>query len=202
LPGVKHRPVPAFLQQPGGHGEHLREGVHQGPAAHGRGGDGQALPGPGFGHDGTEHRHPPGHLHVSLSGLRTKDEAPYPAAIAAGVKLIMASWAVYPALDARHPAGLSPAVIQGELRGRLHYRGVTVTDAIEAGALAAFGSFAHRAVLAARAGMDLLLCSAQNPAQGHAVVTALAGALDRGQLNRTAFNAAVRRVTALRHSLH
>ena len=29
-------------------------------------------------------------LHVSLSGLRSKDEAPYPAAIAAGVKLIMA----------------------------------------------------------------------------------------------------------------
>jgi beta-N-acetylhexosaminidase len=141
-------------------------------------------------------------LHVSLSGLRTKDEAPYPAAIAAGVKLIMASWAVYPALDARHPAGLSPAVIQGELRGRLRYRGVTVTDAIEAGALAAFGSFGQRAVLAARAGMDLLLCSAQHPAQGHAVVTALAGALDRGQLNRTAFNAAAQRVTALRHSLH
>ena len=60
------------------------------------------------------------------------------------------------------------------------YRGVTVTDAIEAGALAAFGSFGQRAVLAARAGMDLLLCSAQNPAQGHAVVTALASALDSG----------------------
>ena len=71
-------------------------------------------------------------LNVSLSGLRSKDEAPYPAAIAAGVKLIMTSWAVYPALDARHPAGLSSAVIQGELRGRLHYHGMTVTDAIEA----------------------------------------------------------------------
>jgi beta-N-acetylhexosaminidase len=93
-------------------------------------------------------------------------------------------------------------VIQGELRGRLHYRGVTVTDAIEAGALAAFGSFGNRAVLAARAGMDLLLCSAQNPAQGHAVVTALASALDKGQLNRSAFNTAVQRVTALRRGLH
>ncbi len=141
-------------------------------------------------------------LHVSLSGLRSRDEVPYPAAIAAGVKLIMTSWAVYPALDARHPAGLSPAVIQGELRGRLRYRGVTVSDAIEAGALAAFGSSGQRAVLAARAGMDLLLCSAQNPAQGQAVVTALTSALNKGQLNRTAFNAAVQRVAALRNSLH
>ena len=46
-------------------------------------------------------------LSVSLAGLRAIDEAPYPAAIAAGVKLVMASWAVYPALDARRPAGLS-----------------------------------------------------------------------------------------------
>jgi beta-N-acetylhexosaminidase len=33
-------------------------------------------------------------LKVSLSGLRGKDEVPYPAAIAAGVKLIMTSWAL------------------------------------------------------------------------------------------------------------
>ena len=122
-------------------------------------------------------------------------------AITAGVKLIMASWAVYPALDASKPAGLSPAVIQGELRARLGYQGVTITDAIEAGALAAFGSYGQRAVLAAQAGMDLLLCSAQDPSEGQAVVTALAGALDGGQLDPAAFNAAVQRVTALRNGL-
>ena len=133
-------------------------------------------------------------LHVPLSGLRAKDEAPYPAAIAAGVKLIMASWAIYPALDATRPAGLSPAVIQSELRGRLGYQGVTITDAIEAGALAAFGSHGQRAVLAAQAGMDLLLCSAQDVTEGQAVVTALAGALNSGQLGATAFHAAVQRV--------
>jgi beta-N-acetylhexosaminidase len=140
-------------------------------------------------------------LDVSLSGLRAKDEAPYPVAITAGVKLIMASWAVYPALDAGKPAGLSPAVIQGELRARLGYQGVTITDAIEAGALAAFGSYGQRAVLAAQAGMDLLLCSAQDPSEGQAVVTALAGALDGGQLDPAAFNAAAQRVTALRNGL-
>jgi beta-N-acetylhexosaminidase len=141
-------------------------------------------------------------LNVSLSGLRAKDEAPYPVAITAGVKLIMASWAVYPALDAAKPAGLSSAAIQGELRGRLGYQGVTITDAIEAGVLGAFGSNAQRAVLAVQAGMDLLLCSAQDPAQGQSVVTALASALDGGQLDPTAFNTAASRVTALRSSLH
>jgi beta-N-acetylhexosaminidase len=140
-------------------------------------------------------------LPVSLTGLRGKDEVPYRAAIAVGVKLVMASWAIYPALDATRPAGLSPAVVQGELRGRLGYQGVTITDAIEAGALGAFGSYGQRGVLAARAGMDLLLCSAQNPAQGQAVVAALAGALDDGQLDRGTFNAAVQRVTGLRNGL-
>jgi beta-N-acetylhexosaminidase len=140
-------------------------------------------------------------LRVSLPALRARDEVPYPAAIAAGVKLVMASWAVYPALDARRPAGLSSAVIQGELRGRLGFRGVTITDAIEAGALRAFGSYGQRAVLAAAAGMDLLLCSARDPAQGQAVVTALAGALDGGKLGAAGFDAAVQRVTALRNGL-
>jgi beta-N-acetylhexosaminidase len=140
-------------------------------------------------------------LNVPLAELRSRDEAPYPAAIAAGVKLIMVSWASYPALDAAHPAGLSPAVVQKELRGRLRYQGVTITDALEAGALTAFGSYGKRAVLAAQAGMDLLLCSARDPGEGQSVTSALASALDSGQLNPASFSAAVQRVTALRNQL-
>jgi beta-N-acetylhexosaminidase len=141
-------------------------------------------------------------LNVPLSQLRGQDEAPYPAAVAAGVKLIMVSWAIYPALDAGRPAGLSAAVVQGELRGRLGYHGVTITDALEAGALKAFGSYGKRAVLAAQAGMDLLLCSARDPGEGQTVTSALASALDSGQLNPGSFSAAVQRVTALRHAAH
>jgi len=140
-------------------------------------------------------------LTVSLSGLRGTDEVPYPAAIATGVKLVMVSWAIYPALDATYPAGLSAAWVQGELRGRLGFGGVTITDAIEAGALTSFGSCGQRAVLAAQAGMDLLLCSAKDPAQGQDVTAALASALGSGQLNTTTFNAAVARVAALRSDL-
>jgi beta-N-acetylhexosaminidase len=138
---------------------------------------------------------------VTLSGLRQRDEMPYPAAVAAGVKLVMVSWAVYPALDSTRPAGLSPVVVGSELRGRIGFGGVTVTDALEAGALTAFGSTAQRAVLAAGAGMDLILCSARSVSDGESATTALAGALAGGQLDRTAFEAAVARVTALRTSL-
>ena len=122
-------------------------------------------------------------LTVSLSGLRSVDEVPYPAAITAGVKLVMVSWAVYQALDPNRPAGLSSTVIQDELRGRLKFDGVTVTDALEAGALAAYGTSGQRAVLAAQAGMDLVLCSARNVAQGEETTAALAEALSNGALD-------------------
>ncbi|MFJ4668622.1 glycoside hydrolase family 3 N-terminal domain-containing protein [Kitasatospora purpeofusca] len=140
-------------------------------------------------------------LPVPLAELRARGEEPYRAAIAGGVRLVMASWAVYPALDADRPAGLSSAVVQGELRLRLGFRGVTVTDALEAGALAAFGDTGDRAVAAARAGMDLLLCSARDIQQGDAAAAALAAALDSGRLDAGEFSGAVGRVDTLRTSL-
>ena len=123
-------------------------------------------------------------LRSSLRTLRGVDEAPYRTAIAAGVKLVMTSWAIYPALDPHMPAGLSSAVIQGELRRRLGFRGVTVTDGIDAGAIASFGSLGRRAVLAASAGADLILCVATNPnlntpALGIGALDALTSALAR-----------------------
>ena len=140
-------------------------------------------------------------LNVSKHDLWTIDELPYRSAIPAGVKLVMVSWAIYPALDPMRPAGLSSTVVQGELRSRLGFKGVTITDALEAGALQPYGSTENRALLAARAGMDLLLCAGQNVSQGTAAVSALASALRSGQLGRSAFMASVKRVRALRSGL-
>jgi beta-N-acetylhexosaminidase len=140
-------------------------------------------------------------LPVSRHDLRSVDEYPYRAAIAAGLKLVMVSWAVYPALDPARPAGLSRAVVEGELRGRLGFRGVTITDALEAGALAPFGGIARRATLAARAGMDLILCSGLRPGEGRRAAVALAVAYRGGTLGRAAFTAALQRILALRAGL-
>ncbi|HEY3870944.1 MAG TPA: glycoside hydrolase family 3 N-terminal domain-containing protein [Actinocrinis sp.] len=140
-------------------------------------------------------------LNVTLSQLRGTDEVPYPAAIAAGVKLVMVSWAIYPALDPSLPAGLSPVVVQQELRAHNSFAGVAITDALEAGALSAYGTTAQRAVAAAYAGMDLILCSARDVSQGEEATSALASAYSSGQLEPTPFTTAVNRVTALRAGL-
>jgi len=140
-------------------------------------------------------------LNVPLSTLRSVDELPYRAAIGSGVKLVMVSWARYPAVDPSRPAGLSSTVVQGELRTRLGFKGVTVTDALGAGALRAYGGTSSRAVLAAKAGMDLLLCAGQQVGEGTAALGALAHGLSAGSLSNSAFTASVQRVLGLRRSL-
>jgi len=142
-------------------------------------------------------------LNSPLAVLRSVDELPYRKAIAAGVKLVMLSWATYPALDPHYPAGLSADVIRGELRTRLGFHGVTITDGINAGAVTPFGSLAERGVQAAAAGADLILCAAANPArnspaQGLTVLHALASALATHHLTWTQNEQAVARIMVLR----
>ncbi|OAQ66765.1 glycoside hydrolase, family 3 [Pochonia chlamydosporia 170] len=136
-------------------------------------------------------------LNLTLSEIRKVDQAPYVAAIKAGLEMVMASWAVYPSLDER-PAGLSEKWIKGELRSRLRFKGVTVTDALEAGALSAYGDAGARGVAAAKAGMDMLLASGRNVTQGEAVRKAVVQALKKGQLDRREFDEATVRIAGMR----
>jgi len=140
-------------------------------------------------------------LDQPLSELRSIDEAAFAPSIAAGADLVMTSWAVYPAIDATYPAGLSSSIVNGELRNRLGFGGVTITDALEAGALEPFGSTGQRSVLAADAGMDLLLCSARDVNQGQEAVSAIATSLQNRQLNAGHFMISLRRIKSLRDSL-
>jgi beta-N-acetylhexosaminidase len=140
-------------------------------------------------------------LKTALTDLRNIDEHPYTAALSAGVDLVMVSWAVYSHLDAAHPAGLSSTVVQGELRGRLGFTGVTITDAIGAGALSALGTSGQNAVTAAAAGMDVILDASGDVSKGQAIVSALAAALQDGTLDTAASNAALGRIGTLRSRL-
>ncbi|WP_034260558.1 glycoside hydrolase family 3 N-terminal domain-containing protein [Actinospica robiniae] len=140
-------------------------------------------------------------LTTSLSDLRSIDEQPYIPAIAANLALVMMSWAVYTALDPNYPAGLSSKIIRRELRDRLGFEGVTISDAINAGALAAFGTPPQNAVKAANAGMDLILESTRDISHGQAVVDALTAALADGTLDVPESDAALRRIMKLRREL-
>ncbi|KAI1932914.1 hypothetical protein LOZ66_000302 [Ophidiomyces ophidiicola] len=157
------------------------------------------FPGLGAGTKNTDLE--PDTIDLTLDELRLVDMAPYLGAIAAGVDMIMPSWAIYPAVDPKFPAGLSKAWIKGELRNTLGFKGVTVTDALEAGSLKAFGNDASRGVLAAQAGMDLILASARNVSQGESIVNALVNGLKDGSVPKEEFDQATERIMKLRRRL-
>ncbi|MCJ1327700.1 hypothetical protein MMC10_004372 [Thelotrema lepadinum] len=159
------------------------------------------FPGLGAAKAGQDTDAEPVTINLSLSQLRSVDEAPYVNAIQAGVDMVMTSWALYPALDSKYPSGLSSKWIQGELRGRLGYKGVTISDAIEAGGLRAFGSDEQRAVQATKAGLDLILAASGDWTQGQGIVDALVQAVGDGVVDAGAFGEGTQRILSLRGGL-
>jgi beta-N-acetylhexosaminidase len=134
-------------------------------------------------------------IKASRKTLRAKDELPYSAQPGA-LKLVMLSTALYPALSSG-PALFSKKVVSQELRGHVGFKGVTITDALDAPALKPYGSVGRRGVLATKAGIDLLLYSGS----GAGSVDAVAKAVRNGSVSKPALRSSVRRTLELRDSL-
>jgi beta-N-acetylhexosaminidase len=130
--------------------------------------------------------------------VRGRDMRPYRPLIRRGVPAVMVGTAVYRAWGAR-PAALTPALVRGELRGRLGFGGVTVSDALDTPALAPWGSVPDVAAAAARAGIDLQLYA--GPRAAVAAARGVRDALASGRLDRDAMAASVDRVLAVRRAL-
>jgi beta-N-acetylhexosaminidase len=131
--------------------------------------------------------------------LRAVDERPYPALFRKGVRLVMLSTAIYTALDPDKPAAFSRRIARRELRGRLGFRGVSMTDALGTPATAPFGGPARVGVRAARAGVDLMLYSSYAAAKEGA--RGIARAIGTGRIDRSRAEASVTRILGVRHSL-
>ncbi len=137
-------------------------------------------------------------IDLSAAALRNADMAPFAAFAEAGGELVMLGLATYPALS-RRPAALAPEIATGELRDRLGFAGVSITDSLDAAAAQAWGDRDEVALAAAGAGSDLLLYGDWRTAA--AVGDALVAGLRRGRLDRAAFESSAERVAALRGSL-
>jgi beta-N-acetylhexosaminidase len=133
---------------------------------------------------------------LSKAELRRVDEAPYRRFVAAGGEVVMLSTAIYPAFSPK-PAAFAPPIATGELRRRLGFAGVSVTDSLDSVAVAAFGGPAKAGVAAARAGTDVLLFADWR--SGARAERALLRALRSGSLSRAGFEASAGRVLRLRH---
>jgi beta-N-acetylhexosaminidase len=121
--------------------------------------------------------------------------SPYQALIGRGMDAIMLSTAGFPAYDpSGTPTALSRPMIQGLLRRRLGFTGLTITDALES-------PTGHDKLtageLAARAGADILLYT--GAATGE--LSRLESALRDGRLGRAGAAASYQRIVALKQKL-
>lgn len=155
---------------------------------------------PGLGSAVVSTDYAPVHLGLSRTTLAHVDEAPFAAAISAGAPGLMLATAVYPALDPALPAALSPAVATTELRGRLGFQGVSISDDLDAPALSAYGGPGQRALLATLAGTDLLLfaSSYSSGAQAEDYLIPLAG---MGRIPNAGLCASAGRILTLRSQI-
>ncbi len=135
---------------------------------------------------------------LSKQTLREVDEAPYRRFAEAGGGLVMLSTAIYPALSPQ-PAAFSRAIATGELRERLGFKGVSITDALDTVAVRSFGGPAKVAKAAASAGTDLLLYT--DPREAAKAQRALLQALRTNTIARTSCEESVQRILNLRHEL-
>ena len=110
----------------------------------------------------------------------------------------MMSSAIYPAFSER-PAAFAHKIATGELRRRLGFDGVSVTDDLQSSAAHAFGGSGRVAKAAAAAATALLLFRSYRAAAQAG--TALRAALHARTLPRNEFQRSAQRVLELRAGL-
>jgi beta-N-acetylhexosaminidase len=143
-------------------------------------------------------KHFPGHgdtaldSHLALprcdadaGALEARELVPFAANLDAGA--VMTAHVIYPALDPERPGTFSRAIVGDLLRGRLGFRGVVITDALEMKGAAEGRGPAESARLALEAGCDLLLFAFHDEAVRRARLE-LARLLVDGALDRAAFD--------------
>jgi beta-N-acetylhexosaminidase len=92
----------------------------------------------------------------TIEALRAVDLVPYIRAIDAGAQVVMMGNVIVTAVDEKLPAGLSSAAYK-LLRNELDFDGIIVSSDLNALGMGRYGSSGELAVMAVRAGCDLVL---------------------------------------------
>src|SRR3954470_15190961 len=154
---------------------------------------------PGLGEAGTNTDDGPVSISSPRAALATRDLAPFQAGITAGAPLVMASHAVYTGLDPNNIASQSKPILTTLLRRKLGFKGVVITDSMEAAAVLKRSSIEIAALRSVAAGADLLLLT--GPGSFPLVRTQLLTAAQRSAKFRARIADAAARVIALKRSI-
>lgn len=157
-------------------------------------------------------KHFPGHGNTSVDShfglpvlphpmkrLDRMELVPFRAAVAAGIPAIMTAHIVFQAIDPELPATLSRKVLQGLLREKLGFQGLILTDCMEMDAIGKSPGTVRGAVMALKAGADMVLVSHTRELQVAAYRAVLA-AVRSGELAESRLDEAVQRILAAKQS--
>lgn len=136
-------------------------------------------------------------LPFSPARLAQIELPPFESAIAAGVDSIMSAHLLIRAWDKQFPATLSKAILTGQLRQRLGFGGLIVTDALIMGALAKVAPPAEIPVLAVEAGADILLM----PDDPAGAIDVVYQAVQAGRIPPERIRASVERIEQAKQNL-
>ena len=132
----------------------------------------------------------------SYDSISNNDYLPFKSGIEEGVPSILVSHNVVKSIDADYPSSLSKKVVTGELRDKLKYTGIVMTDDLAMDAVKDYVENGEAATLAINAGNDLIITSDFINMYNEVLKNVKSGIIDEKVLND-----AVIRVTAFKEYL-
>jgi beta-N-acetylhexosaminidase len=111
--------------------------------------------------------------------------------------MVMVTHIENPQLDPNLPTSLSPRVVTDLLRKNLNFQGVIISDTLWMGGISNTYSLSQAAVLAVKAGTDLLL-GPRGLNETQTMLYGLQQAVNAGQISTNQIDASVTRILALK----
>lgn len=130
---------------------------------------------------------------------------PFRRGIENGAKMIMTAHITLPHVMVDPypvvPSTLSSLLLQNKLRQELGFQGVIITDSMGMGAITKYYSRSEAAILALKAGCDILLGPANNVSEYETVYKAIYNAVLSGEIPESRIDESVDRILALKRSI-
>src|SRR4051812_39855285 len=138
------------------------------------------------------------HVNASAARLDSVELVPFRAAVRAGVRGMMTFHGVLPGLDTSSlPATLNPRIMTDLLRGKLGFRGLIVTDALDMNGVLGKMTMAEVTQRAVGAGADVLLMPTDIPGAIDAVVDGVR----RGLFPESRITESARKLLVAKHEM-
>jgi beta-N-acetylhexosaminidase len=136
-------------------------------------------------------------VNYNVDRLMNAEWVPYKKAIKQKASAVMVTHILLPKLDSEYPASLSKKAITGELRNKLHFKGVVITDDLTMEAIKRRVNVSNAAVQAVKAGADIVMVAFDNREET-STFHALKYAVKHGKISEKQIDESVTRIIQLK----